>query len=267
MCQCHTTCRVPSTCIPTAPRKKRMPKTSIQDLIDMIESKCDKEICQMLSYEIGLLFILLDLEDERIDHLPKPEHPVHHPDAIKPTKGIQLIANMVESLSVHDKTLKGKYPSALLLKSEIRALWECMKNKQQHHKDWKDNFTWRDVSRTDSECLLDGEKDYAPERIKVYIPVSVGSTVFHTVIDAKGKTRRCLFESLVDNNVTEPTHLSVLEGKWINYCDLKDTIDCVLPRKIAKDCKNACDAKNGVIEEKTMCDRMKAVEAYMKAHP
>ena len=101
-----------------------------------------------------------------------------------------------------------------------------MYDKQQHHGMWKDNFTTRDVIPTEDMCLLDGEED-APKTIKVITPVDVGSTVFNII---EGK--KCLFESLVDNNITEPTKLSVLEGKWINYCDIKAVIDCVLPRKI-----------------------------------
>jgi len=61
---------------------------------------------------------------------------------------------------------------------------------------------------------------------------------------------------LVDNNIVEPSMASVLDGKWINYCDIKEVIDCVLPRVKITDCKQACDDPNGdgVHEGKSLCD-------------
>ncbi len=256
-CDCHTECKVPGKCIPpTVGRKKpSAPTVTIQGLLDLIEEKCDKETCKILQAEIELLYILLGLEDERIDGLPKPGTKPKP----KPELAFQLIKNMVDSLK---GDLKGKYPSAELLKQQIQALWKCMYNKQEHHGDWKDNFTLRTVTpETDDLCALDGEVDTAPKTIKVITPVDVGSTVFNTI-----DGRRCLFESLVDNNTVEPTKLSVLQGKWINYCDIKDAIDCVLPRHIATDCHEACDDpnKDGVIEEKTLCQQLAEINARLK---
>jgi hypothetical protein len=209
---------------------------------------------------------MLGLEDHKPSKPPVPGQPLPKPPVNKPLPDMafQLISNMVSSLNVADKELKGKYPSALLLKEQLKALWTCLADKQQHHGMWKDNFTTRDVVPTEDMCVLDGEED-KPKTIKVITPVDIGSTVFNII---EGK--KCLFESLVDNNITEPTKKSVLEGKWINYCDIKAVIDCVLPRRLVTDCKEGCDKdknKDGVIEDKTMCQRMEAVEAYMKAHP
>ena len=286
-CQCHTTCRPPAVCIPSAPRRKpKLPTVSVEGLIKMIESKCDKTTCAILQDELTLLYVLLGLEDHRptpptnrpgypvppdpgypvppVIGPPYPIPPIVNPPItppVLPGVAFQLIANMVESL---EGDLKGKYPSAELLKVQLHALWSCMYNKQQHHGEWKDNFTIRKVDEADNQCLLDGGKDNAPKTLKVYIPVDVGSTVFHTI-----EGRKCLFESLVDNNIEEPSKKAVLEGKWMNYCDIKDVIDCVLPRQLTANCHGKCDDpnKDGVHEDKTMCERMKAVEAYMKAHP
>jgi hypothetical protein len=128
-----------------------------------------------------------------------------------------------------------------------------MADKHTHHGEWADNWTYRDVVAVDDACLLDGGKDPAPDKIKVITPVNVGSTVFHTV-DGK----HCLFESLVDNNVTPPSKLAVLEGLWLSYCDLREVIDCVLPRVKLTDCKTNCDDPNddGVVEGKTLCERV-----------
>jgi len=256
---CAPTVVPPAICNPGSNRPTP-PKITIEDLLKLIESKCDKETCQLLQYEIGLLYLLLELE--RPGAIPPGTNPpgnggggvvvppVHH-------KKFQLIANMVDTL--HGGELKDKYPSAQLLKDELLSLWQCMYNKQQHHGDWDKNFTYRDVLKLDGDnkCLTDGGIDPAPDKLKVITPVDVGSTVFNT-IDGK----RCLFESLVDNNIVEPTKLSVLQGKWMNYCDLKQVIDCVLPRKIITDCKEACDDtnKDGVSEGKTLCERVTVVE-------
>ncbi len=180
-----------------------------------------------------------------------------------PDMAFQLMSGMVESFS---GVLDGKYPSAILLKDQIQALWDCVYDKQQHHGDWSTNYVNRTVqSDGDDYCLKDGDNSI-PTTMKIIVPVDAGSTVFNFV-----DGRRCLFESLVDNNITEPTKISVLEGKWLNYCDVKDVIDCVLPRELltAANCGDACDDLNGdgVLERKTMCERMEAVEAYMLAHP
>jgi len=262
-CQCHTVCRPPVACIPSPPSIKPKPPTiTVEGLLKLIDEKCDKETCGLLQVEIELLYLLLGLEDHKPSKPPVPGQPLPKPPVNKPLPDMafQLVSNMVESLA---GDLKDKYPSAALLKAQLKALWTCMYNKQEHHGMWKDNFTTRDVIPTEDMCLLDGQAD-GPKTIKVITPVDVGSTVFHII---EGK--KCLFESLVDNNITEPSKLSVLEGKWINYCDIKAVIDCVLPRQIITNCKDKCDDpnKDGVHEGKTMCQRMEAVEAYMKAHP
>jgi len=254
---CAPTVVPPTICAPGSSRPTP-PKITIEDLLKLIESKCDKEICQLLQYEIELLYLLLELERPTLPPGTNPPGvivpPVHH-------KKFQLIANMVDTLQ--GGKLKDKYPSAQLLKDELLSLWQCMYNKQQHHGDWSTNFTYRDVIQfgDDKKCLLDGGKDSAPDKIKVITPVDAGSTVFNMV---NGK--RCLFESLVDNNTTEPTKLSVLDGKWINFCDLKAVIDCVLPRTKAS-CKDACDPANpdGVIEGKTLCERVNCVTNVVNA--
>ncbi len=271
-CQCHTTCITPVACIPPE-LSHRATATSIsaKGLLELINQKCDKEICQLLQIEISLLFAIFELEHLR----PDPTLPIVPVDPTDPTdpalpnvpaipskKAIQLVNNMVETL---EGDLTGKYTSAKLLVRELKTLWDCMANKQQHHGEWDSNFVMRDIqSTTEDLCFYDG--DPAVSTIKIIVPVDVGSTVFHTV---NGK--RCLFESLVDNNIEEPSKMSVLEGKWLNYCDLKEVVDCVLPRaKItAINCADACDDLDGdgIIEGKTMCERMEAVEAYMLAHP
>ena len=254
-CQCHTVCTTPVVCIPTPPIATP-PTMTVAGLLKLINEKCDKDTCILLQVEIELLYMMLGLEDHKPGNKPPVIPPVNKP---LPGVAFQLIANMVDSLK---GDVKDKYPSAELLKAQLKALWDCMYNKQEHHGDWKKNFTMRSLVASDDLCATDG--DDAPKSIKVITPVDVGSTVFHTI---KGK--KCLFESLVDNNIIEPSKLSVLDGKWINYCDIIDTINCVLPRQKITDCKQNCDDpdKDGVVEGKTMCERMEAVEAYMKAHP
>ena len=260
-CQCHTVCKPPVMCMPPAlSHRPSSASVSVEGLIDMIGAKCDKATCEILQAEITLLFLFLGLQD----HRPTPPDTGLPPPITKPMPDVafQLIANMVESLQ---GDLTDKYPSAELLKKELQSLWSCLYGKQQHHGDWDTNFVERVVQQDeDNLCLLDGEVDPAPDTIKVFIPVDAGSTVFNTI-----DGRRCLYESLVDNNTEEPTKLTVLQGKWMSYCDMKDAIDCVLPRKIITDCHENCDDPNhdGVKEEKTMCERMEAVEAYMLAHP
>jgi hypothetical protein len=174
-----------------------------------------------------------------------------------PDMAFQLIENMVDSLK---GDLTDKYPSAELMKTQIKALWDCLADKQTHHGMWKDNFVTRSIVDEDNMCLLDGE-DHLPKTTTFVIPVDVGSTVFHVI-----EGRKCLFESLVDNNTTEPSKASVLEGKWMNYCDIKDVIDCVLPRALVDNCEQVCDDSNkdGVIEGKTICERLEAIEARLK---
>ena len=250
---CAPTVVPPTICAPGSSRPTP-PKITIEDLLKLIESKCDKETCQLLQYEIELLYLLLELERPTLPPGTNPPGvivpPVHH-------KKFQLIANMVDTLQ--GGKLKDKYPSAQLLKDELLLLWQCMYNKQQHHGEWDKNFTYREVIKfgDNEKCLLDGGKDPAPDKLKVITPVDVGSTVFNTV-DGK----RCLFESLVDNNIVEPTKLSVLDGLWMNYCDLKEVIDCVLPRTKITDCKEACDDtnKDGVKEGKKLCKRVTDIE-------
>ena len=252
------------------------PKITIEDLLKLIETKCDKETCKVLQFEIDYLYWLFEQNkpggpSTGGPDIPKcpdgtyechppckdgtwdcyPHNPPHFPD----TKLFQLVENMVEKLS---GDLTGKYPSAALFKKELLALWKCMANKQQHHGDWKDNWSYRNIQQLPDgyNCLLDGGKDPAPGKIKVITPVDVGSTVFHEITNDKNVTKRCLFESLVDNNIVEPSMASVLDGKWINYCDIKEVIDCVLPRVKITDCKQACDDPNGdgVHEGKSLCD-------------
>ena len=252
---CAPTVVPPTICAPGSSRPTP-PKITIEDLLKLIESKCDKETCQLLQYEIELLYLLLELERPTLPPGTNPPGggvvvpPVHH-------KKFQLIVNMVDTLQ--GGKLKDKYPSAQLLKDELLSLWQCMYNKQQHHGEWDKNFTYRDVVKLgeESKCLTDGGIDPAPDKLKVITPVDVGSTVFNT-IDGK----RCLFESLVDNNIVEPTKLSVLDGLWMNYCDLKEVIDCVLPRTKITDCKDACDDvnKDGVKEGTKLCARVTHIE-------
>jgi len=274
-CQCHTSCRPPVTCIPSPPSNRPKPPTiTVDGLLKLINTKCDKETCAIFQVELDILWYLLGLEEHRPS---KPGIPGHKPPVIVPpgtkppvvtpplpglpAKGLQLVANMTHSLK---GDLKDKYPSAILLKEQLQSLWQCMYNRQSHHGEWKDNFTLRVVTPTTEECLLDGNKDHAPKTIKVISPIDVGSTVYHMV----GK-KKCLFMSLIDDNISEPSKLTVLEGKWFSYCGAQEAIDCTLPRKIITDCKEHCDDpnKDGVKEEKTMCARMEAVEAYMKSHP
>jgi len=244
------------------------PTITIEDLLKLIETKCDKETCKLLSYEIGLLYLLLELDRDDHSH---PDHPLHpgngggtnpgNPGGGTPIppvhhKKFQLIKNMVQDLK--GGKLKDHYPSAQLLKDELLKLWQCLANKLQHHGEWKDNWSFRDIQQLPGgNCLFEHGKDPAPGKIKVVTPVDVGSTVFHEI---EGK--HCLFESLVDNNITEPSKLAVLEGKWMNYCDLKEVIDCVLPRKIITNCKDKCDDpnKDGVHEDLVLCKRVSNLE-------
>ena len=267
-CTCNCGCNTPSdslvVCTPDVPPT---PTVTVKDLLKLIESKCDDETCEIIQFEVALLYALIGIEHPGPDtpgHPQNPDVPGHLPEVppgttppVIPTPVFQLVKNMVESLTEPGVSLKKKYPSALLLKKELMSLWKCMSDKHTHHGDWDTNFTFRDITATDDKCLLDGGRDYAPDKLKVITPVDVGGTVFNMI---EGK--KCLFESLVDNNITEPTKLSVLEGKWINYCDLKEVIDCVLPRTIITDCKEKCDDPNhdGVHEGKKLCDRVHDLE-------
>jgi len=228
-CECHTVCKVSDKCI--TPKPPPSSGLTLEELLDLIAKKCDKTVCSKLSCEVGMLYKLLDEDRDTICG-----------DIVKPGKGYQLVKNMVDSLK---GDLKDKYPSAELLKKQLAELWSCLNDSHKHHGDWKDNFTWRSIVAEDNACI----EDNAPTRIKVITPIDVGSTVFHIV---NGK--RCLFESLVNNNVIEPTRVSVLEGKWLNYCDLKDVIDCVLPRRIST-CKEDCNT-DGVVDLQTLCEQI-----------
>jgi hypothetical protein len=232
--------------MPAPPSDKPKQATiTVKGLLDLIDEKCSKETCEALQKELSLLSGMLGVETPE-----EGEDPV-------PVTGaaFQLISNMVDSLK---GDLTEKYPSAELLKKELTALWKCMTSKHTHHGEWADNWTYRDVVTVeDDNCLLGGGEDPAPDQIKVVTPVDIGSTVFHTV-DGK----HCLFESLVDDNTTEPSKASVLEGLWLNYCDLKEVIDCVLPRRIITDCHENCDDPNqdGVYEGKKLCERVDDLE-------
>ncbi len=239
-CQCHTSCNTPVACIP-APLAHRpsSPTVSVEGLLKLIDAKCDEEICGFIQGEITLLFMLLGLEGHRppppatfnfIPALPTtPVAGVVTPAAQfnfsatspgVPVKVIQLISNMVETLN---GDLTNKYASAELLKKEIKTIWECLYNKQQHHGDWDTNFIIRDLLHSeDDHCLFDGDPNSIPNTIKVVVPVDVGSTVFHTV-----NGERQLFGSLVDNNITEPSQASVDAGKWINYSDTTKIADAM----------------------------------------
>ncbi len=301
-CQCHTACKAPVACItPSLSHRPKPQTTTVAGLLALIAAKCDDYTCQLIQTEVSLLFTLLGLEDYKVTHTidelgvirDELGNVVHDVSLINTDihtivdingnfvdilghiiqqagtdfdrltladLAFQLISNITDTL---EGDLTDKYPSAELLKTQLKALWSCIKDDHKHHGDWGSNFTMRQVTPSDELCLLDGDADNAPLAIKVFTPVDVGSTVFN-YIDG----RKCLFESLVNNNTDEPNKLSVLEGKWLNYCDMKDAIDCVLPRRIGS-CHENCDDpnKDGVIEDKTMCERMEAVEAYMLAHP
>ena len=241
-CKCHTECMVPEPCYPpTVACPPPTPTITVEELLGLIEAKCDKEVCECVQGEVDAILAALGIADDiscGVDPLPD--------------LAFQLVSNMVDSLS---GDLTDKYPSAELLKLQLQALWSCMQDKQQHHGDWVDNFTLRNIEQSDDLCALDG--DPALETIKVITPVDVGSTVYHTV-----EGRNCLFMSLVDNNLVPPSKMSVLDGLWLSYCDVKDVIDCVLPRRKLVDCTEACDDPNGdgIIEDKTLCERVEDLE-------
>lgn len=257
-CSCsqpEAVCLVPAKpCVPGTPGIPGHPDIdyplTLEKLLLLLKKKCDKTMCKAIQTEIDLLYALLGVDK------PLPPGTLPPGGGVNPPvlPAFQLIANMVSNLN---GDLTDKYPSAELLKAELMAIWKCMSHKQQHHGDWVDNWTYRTVIQSTNGCLIDGDKDPAPDKIKVITPVDVGSTVF-AVIEGK----KCLFESLVDNNITEPSKKSVLEGKWINYCDLKEVIDCVLPRKLITDCHALCDDPNsdGVHEDKTLCARVSCIE-------
>ena len=243
-CQCHTVCVTPPVCIPPVPSRPPLATITIEELLKLIESKCDKATCEYLKEEIDKLNELLGVDPT-------------NPDT--PDIAFQLVSNMVESL---EGDLTDRYPSAELLKTQLQSLWKCMYDKHQHHGEWVDNYVVRDVNKEEDEnCLIDGDPNSIPDTIKVIVPVDVGSTVFHTI-----DGRRCLYESLIDNNTEEPSALGVLEGKWLNYCDVQDVISCVLPRRKVEDCTETCDDPNndGVIEEATLCERVTKVEECCK---
>ena len=56
--------------------------------------------------------------------------------------------------------------------------------------------------------------------------------------------------------------MSVLDGKWFNYCDLQEVVNCVIPRTKVTDCHHNCDDpnKDGVVENMTLCQRVEALE-------
>ena len=273
-----------AVCVPTPPTGGGVypPVVTIDDLLELLKKKCDKDTCQIIQYEVDLLYTLLGITKPTVPSVPvvpgtpgngggtnpgTPTNPIIPglPGGSIPIPPIhfdkfQTIKNMVDKLDASNQ--KDKYPTAELLKEELKKLWRCMTTKADHHGTWVDNWTYRDVVSTTDACAFEHGKDPAPGKIKVITPVDVGSTVFHTVKDENGHSRTCLFESLVDNNIVEPSKLSVLDGKWLNYCDIKDVIDCVLPRKKITDCKAKCDDPNGdgVHEDKKLCERVKCIE-------
>ena len=278
-CQCHTVCPPMPTCLPPRPGRPGGANVTLAELLRLINTKCDKETCEHVQVQIKLLYKVLGLVDFQpgppdvgpnpdpdFGHRPEidlPSKPTPNPDpgfSIKPLPDLafQLISNMVDSL---EGDLEDKYPSAELLKEQLTLLWDCLNTKQTHHGEWEDNFTWRKVTPSTDLCVLGGNEDTAPKAIRVIIPVDAGSTVFNTVND-----RRCLYESLEDDNTSVPNPISVAEGKWINYCDIQDVIKCVLPSHIAS-CTEGCedDSGTGVIQDPTLCERMDAVEARLTA--
>ena len=106
---CTPTCPPPVVaCPPVAcPPGGNPPTITIENLLELIETKCSKEVCGILAYEIALLYALLDIDR------PKPPGPVDPIPPVVPLKKFQLIKNMVETLT---GDLTGKYPSAELLK-------------------------------------------------------------------------------------------------------------------------------------------------------
>ncbi len=233
------------------------PTVTVENLLSLIEHKCDKATCDLVQHEIDHIYAVLNiLKPTTLPDPDKDKKPGITTGVVITPSAFQLIANMTESLQ---GDLTDKYPSATLLKTELMKLWQCLYNKQQHHGTWDTNFVVRDLLHPeDEECLIDGDPASIGNQLKVIVPVDVGSTVFHTI-----DGRRCLFESLVDNNITEPSKMAVLDGLWLNYCDIKDAIDCVLPREKLVDCTTACLDLNGdgVVEYPTLCERVTAIES------
>ena len=63
----------------------------------------------------------------------------------------------------------------------------------------------------------------------------------------------CLWVSLKDNNLIEPSLKAQKDGKWLNTCSLIDVINCVLPVKEVPVCPDNCD---GVEALPTLCERV-----------
>jgi len=107
------------------------------------------------------------------------------------------------------------------------------------YKDWADAVIAADVN----SCAL-GLADEITQRI----PFMQGDVTRHG---------DCLWISLVDNNLREPTLRSQKYGKWLNICSLVDVINCVLPVKDVPVCPDNCE---GVEALPTLCERVEELE-------
>jgi len=108
------------------------------------------------------------------------------------------------------------------------------------YKDWVDAVIAADVK----SCAL-GLANEITQRI----PFMQGDVARHN---------GCLWVSLIDNNITEPSLGTQKHGKWLNTCSLVDVINCVLPVKDVPVCPDNCD---GVEALPTLCERVEELEA------
>ena len=67
----------------------------------------------------------------------------------------------------------------------------------------------------------------------------------------------CLWESLVNNNITEPTLKNQRDGLWLNKCSLIDAINCLFPVEDNASCEEGCDEVKAL---PTLCERVTELE-------
>jgi len=142
-CDCGTVCPPPK---PPPPCGEPSPSITLDDLLKLIDSKCDKTECDAIKQ------LILDECGDASDH--------------------QLISNMVEVL---DGDLIGKYPSAKLLKSELEALWLCVNDRLKNHGDWINNTVATAIVDLNDNCKIE-DGVVAP---RARIPVDNGDVIYH----------------------------------------------------------------------------------------
>jgi len=175
------------------------PKITLEDLLKLIDSKCDQTECDEIKEILG------------------------------GNNGVEIEGNKIQTfVDVLDEDLIEKYPSAKLLKDELLLLWKCTYNRQKHHGKWEDNTVKSTLTSESGKCLLEGNN---PVVVDTRIGVDAGDTVhsgfevvrnqvtgtFDPVLDVSGEPVPVLWTSLVDNNITEPSVHGTETWMPLNY--------------------------------------------------